>query len=598
MPKTTLMSYFDNFLFFYKTLRYRILLRMLIGIGVGLLDGFGLAMFLPLLQLADENGSKTAAQGMGNLRFILDGMAQVGLSVTLFNILLVLAIFFILKGFAVYLNGAYDVSLQQLFIRTIRVQLTTSLSRMSYKSYVVTDVGRIQNTMTGEVLNLAQAFQSYSNAFQNGIMVGVYMLFAFFVDAKFALLICMGGVMTNLIYKRIYQTTKNTSNVVTSGANLYQGLIIQFAGNFKYLKATGSIFKYNRKLIESIQFISRETKKVGKLGSLVTASREPLLIIVVCMVIVIQIKGFGGSMASILISLLFFYRALNSLLQMQAAYNGFLAVSGAIVNMKSFERELKASEEVEGGRTLSAFDREIALSNADFGYKDGSYALSQISLQVNKNETIAFVGESGSGKTTLVNILVGLLPVSTGQLLIDGIDHKEIRISSYQERIGYITQDPVIFHDTIFNNVTFWAEPTAENIRRFENALELASIKDFVDALPAREQHMLENNGINLSGGQKQRISIARELYKEIDILVLDEATSALDSETERAIQKSIEALKGKYTVLIVAHRLSTIKNVDRIVIMDRGEIVDEGSFQGLVSSSHKFKRMVELQEI
>jgi ABC-type multidrug transport system fused ATPase/permease subunit len=592
------MSYFDNFLFFYKTLKYRLFIRMIIGIGVGLLDGFGLAMFLPLLQLASSNGSKTAEQGMGNLSFILSGMHFLGLSIVLLNILLVLGIFFILKGIAVYVNGAYDVDLQQLFITTIRIKLTNALSRMSYKAYVVSDLGRIQNTMTGEVINLVNAFQSYSNAFQQGIMVAVYMLFAFFVDSKFAMLICLGGGITNLIYKRVYLITKRSSNIITTGSNMYQGLIIQFAGNFKYLKATGSIFKYNRKLIESINFISKETKKVGKLGVLINSSREPLLIMVVCLVILIQIKALGGSMGSILISLLFFYRALSSLLQMQSAYNGFLAVSGSIVNMQGFEKELELAQEEDGNKEIKTFKEEITLSGSSFAYNADIYAVANVNLVVKKNETVAFVGESGSGKTTLVNILVGLLPVTSGKMCVDGVNRSELKITSFQNRIGYITQDPVIFHDTVFNNVTFWADPSEDNIKKFERALQLASIREFVNSLPGREQAMLENNGINLSGGQKQRISIARELFKDIDVLVLDEATSALDSETERAIQNSIEALQGKYTVLIVAHRLSTIRNVDRIIIMDKGEVVDEGSFKDLVSTSRKFKRMVELQEI
>jgi ABC-type multidrug transport system fused ATPase/permease subunit len=592
------MRYFDNFLFFYKTLGYRLFIRMFMGLGVGLLDGFGLAMFLPLLQMADGNSASGSEHGMGNLSFLIHGMNYLGLSLVLTNVLLVLAVFFILKGLATYMNGAYDVNLQQLFIRTLRINLTQGLSRMSYKAYVISDVGRIQNTMTGEVVSLVNAFQSYSTAFQQGILVTVYMLFAFFVDAKFALLICFGGFVTNLLYKRIYSITKRTSNIITTGANLYQGLIIQFSGNFKYLKATGSIYKYNKKLIQSINNISKETTKVGKLGVLINSTREPLLILVVCLVILIQVKGMGGSMTSILISLLFFYRALSSLLQMQSAYNSFLSTSGSIVNMNGFEKELAASQEEDGKQEVERFENEISLKDASFAYVPDSHAILNIDLEVKKNETIAFVGESGSGKTTLVNILVGLLPVSNGHMYVNGIDRSELKISSYQKRIGYITQDPVIFNDTIFNNVTFWADNSIETLKRFERAIELASIADFVHSLPGQENSMLEHNGINLSGGQKQRISIARELYKDIDILVLDEATSALDSETERAIQNSIDVLKGKYTVLIVAHRLSTIKNVDRIVIMDKGEIVDEGSFSGLVNSSRKFKRMVELQEI
>lgn len=230
-------------------------------------------------------------------------------------------------------------------------------------------------------------------------------------------------------------------------------------------------------------------------------------------------------------------------------------------------------------------------------YEDAK-VLMDIDLRINKNETVAFVGESGSGKTSLVNIIAGLMPVDSGNMFIDGINRKELNIHTYQKRIGYITQDPVIFNDTIFNNVSLWAKPNEKNYKRFEEALNKAAINSFVEEQPNGGDTILGNDGVNLSGGQKQRISIARELYKNIDILIMDEATSALDSETERAIQESIDALKGNYTILMVAHRLSTIRNADRVVLMDKGKIEQIGAFDELVTTSPMFKKLVALQEL
>jgi subfamily B ATP-binding cassette protein MsbA len=214
-----------------------------------------------------------------------------------------------------------------------------------------------------------------------------------------------------------------------------------------------------------------------------------------------------------------------------------------------------------------------------------------------KNETWAFVGESGSGKTTLVNMIAGLLSPSQGEMWINNFDRKDLKFSDLRKRIGYITQEPVIFNDSIFNNVTFWAEPTEENLARFWQALAMASIDEFVKQLPGDKDSMLGDNGLLISGGQKQRISIARELYKQVEMLILDEATSALDSETERAIQTNIDALKGQYTILMVAHRLSTVRNADVIVMMDKGLVVDMGTFEELQVRNVRFRKMVELQE-
>src|SRR5690606_670715 len=208
-------------------------------------------------------------------------------------------------------------------------------------------------------------------------------------------------------------------------------------------------------------------------------------------------------------------------------------------NIKEFQHSLKKNEESLGKEKFKKFKDRISLKEADFFYGK-TRILKDIHLDIYKNETIAFVGESGSGKTTLVNILAGLMPLDAGQMIIDGRDAKELNITSYQKRIGYITQDPVIFNDSIFNNVTFWDPLNEENIIKFERAMERASILHFVENLPDGHSTLLGNNGINLSGGQRQRISIARELYKDIDILIMDEATSALDSETEQSIQNNI----------------------------------------------------------
>src|SRR5690554_7674894 len=214
------------------------------------------------------------------------------------------------------------------------------------------------------------------------------------------------------------------------------------------------------------------------------------------------------------------------------------------------------------------------MKNLHFAY-GAKPILKNINLHISKNESLALVGESGSGKTTLISLITGLLHPDDGSIKVGGVALSDFQSKSYQKHIGYVSQDPVIFDDNLYNNVTFWAPKTPENQLRFEESIRKASLEDFMLELNERENTILGNNGINLSGGQRQRVSIARELYKDIELLILDEATSSLDSETEKAIQESIEALQGKYTIIIVAHRLSTIKNVDRIVFMDKGRIVD-----------------------
>lgn len=594
--KSLLAKYFESFAYFYRRIGYRLFVAMVLSVAVGILDGFGLAMFLPLLQMVNEEG-QASEEGMGNLGFLIESFEVFGLPLNILTVLLFLSLFFTFKGVAKFFSAAYQVKIRQLFLSRVRLSLLNSFNRMAFKHFIQTDVGRIQNTMTTEADRIMRAIVTYLRAMEQFVLVVVYVAFAFFVDARFALLVTVGGLLTNFLYKLIFARTKKVSRSLSRNSDLYQGLIIQHVYNFKYLKATSSVGVFSDKLKNSIDRIENDNRKIGMLNSLVQSVREPLMIYVVSGVILLQVLVLGSSLAPILISLLFFYRALTALMNMQNSWNGFLSMSGSMNNISLLQRDMDAHKEKNGRRKISTFTKLISLRDVCLAYED-TRILKDVDLEIERNTTVAFVGESGSGKTSLVNVITGLLPLSGGDLKVDGISRDELDLRSFQKRIGYITQEPVIFNDTIFNNVTFWAQPTEENKQRFREALKKAAIAKFVSELPDGADTVLGNNGINLSGGQKQRISIARELYKEIDILVMDEATSALDTETEKTIQDSIDALKGSYTIIVVAHRLSTIKNADKVVLMKAGEIQAVGGFGDLFRTDKDFKRMVQLQEV
>ncbi|MBX9889408.1 MAG: ABC transporter ATP-binding protein/permease [Flavobacteriaceae bacterium] len=569
---------------------------IILGVFVGVLDGFGLAMFMPLLEMVNET-KQANGSSLGNLSFLIDGMESIGLSLNLTTVLIIMVFFFTFKGIVKFISSIYNAILRKFFIDKLRNQLLSSFNQIKFKYFVTSDVGRIQNTMSVEIERASAAFYNYANTLQQAIMVLVYVSFAFFVDIRFTLLVTIGGVLSNFLYKSIYKKTKGASKDFSKDSHIYQGQIIQYVSNFKYLKATALLDVYANQLRKSINAIERSRFRIGKLSALLESAREPILIVVVASVILIQTRLLNASLGPILVSLLFFYRALSSLMNLQNSYNRFLELSGSLDNLMDFQKEINNEQEQNGKQVVERLHSILELKEVFLAY-DKVTILKNINLKIVKNETVAFVGESGSGKTTLVNILAGLIPADKGNVYIDGIDRNVIDIKTYQTKIGYITQDPVIFSDTIFNNVTLWAEQTTLNTSRFREALQKAAIVSFVDELPLGSETILGNDGVNLSGGQKQRISIARELYKSIDILIMDEATSALDSETERAIQQSVDALKGQYTIFMVAHRLSTIRNADRIVIMNKGEIQQVGTFEDLIATSSLFKKMIALQEL
>lgn len=596
MLQSIVKKYFKFFAYFYSHLKNRIFFALLLSLSVGLLDGLGLAMFLPLLKMVDA-GSSANAEGMGNMKFLTDGLQALGIGLTLQAVLCVILFFFVLKGLMKFCENYYRVVLLQDFILKLRYESIDKLSSYTYKAFITADSGKIQNTLSGEIGRVVTAYTSYFGTIQNGVFVLVYIALAFFANAQFALLVAVGGFITNLLYSSIFKKTKKISVALTGIGHNYQGLLIQSVAFFKYLKATARMKPYSEKLKTSISEIQKNNRKLGMIAAFLESSREPLIIVVVVLVILVQTTVFHQSLGLIILSLLFFYRSLNYLMLVQTNWNSFLAASGSLENIDSFIKDLNANQDVPGKHKSWTFNNSITIEKVCFAYGEAQ-VLNNIDLTISKNETVAFVGESGSGKTTLVNILSGLIPVNSGSIKVDATEIADVDMFSFQNKIGYITQEAIVFNDNIYNNVTFWAEDTPDNKQRFWEALKKAAIYDFVMSLPERELSPLGNNGVMISGGQKQRISIARELFKEIDILIMDEATSALDSETELLIQENIDLLKGKCTILIVAHRLSTIKNADKIVLLNKGTVEAVGSFAGLIQKSENFKRMISLQEI
>src|SRR5690625_628674 len=596
MFKSLFKEYSSGFSFFYSHLGKRIFLILILSLLMSLLDALGLYMFLPLFQLVNEEGSIDPS-AMGKLSIIIESIQDLGISLTMGKIILVMLIFFILKAVVKYFGSIYLIALQQSFIRRIRLQLLNGLNQLNFEKFMIADTGRIQNTLSGEVDRISSAFTTYFGTLRNFLMAGVYLIFAFLINPGFAILVIVFGILSHFLFSLVYNRTRFTSRKLTAENNLFQGRIIQHVAHFKYLRSTGVIDKFSEKVKDSILSIENSRKRLGVLSSIGGAVVEPVVIVILVAVLYIQFNWLGGTLSTALVSLMFFFRAITSSIQLQAQWNTFLGVSGSLENIEDFFDMFQKNKTTDGEISFHKFQHEINIENLFFSYGK-TPVLKDINLRISKNETIAFVGESGSGKTTLISLITGLLQPQKGSITIDGMALQEIKAKTFQKRIGYVSQDPVIFEDTLYNNICLWEPDNEQNQTHFRESIRKASLEEFINTLEDKVNTLLGKNGINLSGGQKQRVSIARELFKEVDILILDEATSSLDSETEKVIQESIDALQGSYTILIVAHRLSTIKNADRIVFMDKGKIIDIDSFENLMEKQQRFKRMVELQEL
>jgi ABC-type multidrug transport system fused ATPase/permease subunit len=247
---------------------------------------------------------------------------------------------------------------------------------------------------------------------------------------------------------------------------------------------------------------------------------------------------------------------------------------------------------------VQPFQKNIELvefKNVSFRYQE-DWVLKNVSFSIAKGETVALVGASGSGKSTLADLLLRFMDTQEGEILINGEDLKAFQLEDWRSKLSVVTQAPILFNDSIRQNVTLWNQgfSTAE----LESALQKANALEFSLQTPNGLETIIGENGGNLSGGQKQRLTIARALINNPEILILDEATSALDSESENLVQEAIKkALEGR-TALVIAHRLSTIQNADKIIVLDKGAIVEMGTHQSLLGSKGAYARMVELQTL
>lgn len=589
--KYTIWGYFQ---YFKNLLGYHIYIFLILNLLIGLLDGIGLTMFIPLLSIATN--SETSNESLGQLQIIIDFFKYIGIEINITNMLLLMVGMFVFKGITNYLKSLYMTKVNLVIAKKIRFNLIDYLNQLSYEGFTKMSIGRIQNHIIGESGKLLGAMNSFLNLVQITIMLLIYVGLAAVSNWQFAIIVGLGGLLLNFVYKYFNRTIQDISRKQVNLGNDFNEILIQSIHNFKYLKATNYFKSYDNRLRDNMTLSDEYDFKSTKLGAIMGNAREPLIIAIIALVVFIQAKFSEGNISSIIVSLLLFYRALGYITNFQGVWSNFIISSIAIESIDNIILDFKKYQEPQKAALINKIDNiKVENLNITFG---NTPILKSISLNIPAKTSIALVGESGAGKTTLANVICGLQIPHGGDVIVDGKSLYESNLNSYRSKIGYITQESVIFNDTLFNNVTFWDKKTPETIKKFYNVMEMVSLTDFVNNLENKEDSTLGNNGILVSGGQKQRISIARELYKDIELLIMDEATSALDTETEKHIKDNIDLLHGKFTILIIAHRLSTIKNVDTIYLLEKGEISGSGDYNSLVQSSERFKRMVELQEL
>lgn len=593
--KTLIESQFKHLLFFYRVLRGKLVVILFISILYSLVDALSLSIFIPLFQIA--SGEETTVVN-SNSNYFTQFFMWIGIQPTVNIILIMMIVFFGLKAAFRYIDVYYRLITASFFVKKIRLKLLKAIVRLEYSKYVTINYGTIQNSVIGEILNIYNAYAQYVAVIQNMIFVFIFVLLSLLTNPKFTLVVITGGWLSRYVFRFIYKNSESLSLEITKGNNELSSLVMQKTANYKYLKSTAYLEKYLIKINEMVGVIERKVVVLGKTSAKVLSFREPIIVLFLVIAIYIQMNVLGGKFNAIIVILLFFYRAFGYLMSVQQGWTAFLKYVGSVNFYQEFLKELRENAEADGGEPFTTFNDKIQFNNVSFQYQSDKTILDTIQLEIPKNHTVAIVGKSGSGKTTLVNLLCGLLKPTVGNVKVDGTALDHYQLNSYRNKIGFIAQETVVFNDTLFNNVTFWENKNEVNLMRFNEVIKKVDLTEFMIRGGQGEDILLGESGVVMSGGQRQRLSIARELYKNIELLILDEATSALDSQTEKFIQESIEQLKGQLTIVIIAHRLSTIKHADTIVLLQDGKIEATGNYTELLQKSKTFAQMVALQEL
>lgn len=574
----------------------RMYLIYVLGIVASISEGIGILMLLPLLQSIDNGQTSNQFESVINdiLYKLID---YLGFSDSIVSILLLISAAFIIKGIITFLALGLTAKLIGQLLKEIKVKLFSLYSKMSFSYFSSKNTGDLINLINEQPTKSLEAFKQLSLLGSHFINTIILMSLAFLMTFSFGLMALGLGLFLLVLFLRMNSYVQNLSRIAAEENGVLTKWLIQTLHGFKYLISTNQINSFKKYINNSISVLTSTQIKSGVAAAFTQSVREPIAVLFIMVIVYVQIFVFNLRLEPILVSIALFYRALNSTLAVQSAFQGtFQHIGSMELVHDEFINQMKNKSD-DGSIHIDRFSKGILIENVDFKYANSKKgALNNISLHIPIKSSIAIVGESGAGKTTLVDLITLTNKPQNGRILIDNILSNELNKSTWRDKIGYVSQDTLIFDDTIGNNISMWKDVENSEIELRE-AAKKANILEFIQSLPDGFNTLVGDRGILLSGGQKQRIFIARELYRKPDILILDEATSSLDSESEKSIQESIELLKGKITVIVIAHRLSTIKNVDMIYLLQKGKIIEKGTYKELKNNiKSRFSQLASLQ--
>ena len=588
-------------------------LTIFFNILSALLNIFSFAALIPILQIlfkADETGKATQLMewSSDNFKEVLANNADyymgvlinwAGSTMTLLLIGLFLAVMTLLKTGAYFLSSASLMPMSIGIVCDIRQLIYNKITSLSLGFFSDERKGDIIARMTGDVGEVQNSIMaSLDMLFKNPILVVSYFISLLFISWQLTLFtfifVPLFGWFMGIVGRKLKQQSIKVQSLWSD--TLSQ--VDETLSGLRIIKAFCAEKKM-RDRFESINDMYRSSvMRVGIRQQLAHPMSEFLgtvLIVIVLWVgglLVLDQKMLSGP--TFIYYLVMLYSIINPLKDIsKASYN----IPKGLASMERIDKILKAEnpiKEKENPVHIKSFEHQIEFRHVSFRYGE-QWVLKDINLVIEKGKTVALVGQSGSGKSTMVDLIPRYYDVQEGEVLIDGVNVKDLGIFDLRQLIGNVNQEAILFNDSFFNNITFGVDSaTREEV---EQAARIANAHEFIMQTEHGYDTNIGDRGGRLSGGQRQRVSIARAILKNPPILILDEATSALDTESERLVQDALERLMKTRTTVAIAHRLSTIKNADEICVLHEGEIVERGTHDELIALGGYYRKLHEMQK-